>query len=79
MPNYKLKKVSEFIRENYAEPLPCSQTIIRAINKGTIPGSRVGGLWYVHVDDSGNIARELNEFELEAFRLYKEWSDDAAA
>lgn len=73
MINFKRIKVSEYIKANFLPPFPCSQTIIRSIKQGTIPGSQLGGLWFVHVDDSGNPIRELNEFEIEALKMYQDY------
>lgn len=79
MNKFKRQKVSAYIKQNFVAPYPGTESIIRGIKNKEIPGASFCGRWYVHVDDNGDLVRELNEFEIEALKMHLEHHQNVTA
>ena len=75
-PRFLRLAVAEFRSQAFAGRPPSTLTIRRMIQRGDLPGERLGGKWFVHVDESGqpvkqHIARSTGNQE--ADRLLSQW------
>lgn len=52
--------LSEYRKTAFVGRAPTPNTLKSWIREGSLPGEKLGGLWFVHVDESGNPRSSLN-------------------
>lgn len=57
----KKQPVAEYILRNYTEGGVSNASVVRQIKKGTVPGIKFGGRWYVYVLPDGSPAWGYSE------------------
>lgn len=77
-------KASEWRLAFFAEPRPSETWLTKQLREGGIPGEKLGGIWFVHVQDVsidpdfGN-APANDENEAVASALIEDWMNGAAS
>lgn len=74
--------VSEYRRNAFAGRAPSSMTIRRMIERGDLPGEKLGGQWFVLVDELGEPVRKISTRStgnVGADQLLSQWINGAAS